>query len=90
MERVSAILTKQWPDVTFQNPHYIQRPQMFSGVVKYGTEKYAQVIHMEDDEHWVAVTNLGCRGRVRLFDSAGLRPTFNVKSAVASECYYYL
>lgn len=87
MELCLQRIHQQWPDVTTQSPYLIQRPNKFDSVVKYGNGKYAQIMHMSKERHWVAVTNVGTDiyGRARLFDSLGLEVSYDIKCAIASK-----
>ena len=61
-------------------------PSLFDCAVRYNVGKYAQVLHMADAKHWVAVTNVGANwGEVRYFDSLTLDVTHSTKCAIASK-----
>lgn len=80
------LITKQWPDVVTQDCHLIQRPEMFDVVMQYGTERYAQVLHMSEKHHWVSATNIGASyGTVKYFDSLNLAIPHSTKCAIASK-----
>lgn len=87
-----SLISKQWPDVTTQITHYIDRPHHFDRVVKFGLGDYAQVLHMDAERHWIAVTNMMGKGRIRLFDSLGLSISHRIKRAIASKfvCLFYI
>ena len=86
IEQCLELLSNQWPEVKTQPPCYIQRPEMFDCAVRYNVGKYAQVLHMADAKHWVAVTNVGANwGEVRYFDSLTLDVTHSTKCAIASK-----
>lgn len=58
---------------------------MFDPVAKSGLEKYAQVLHIPQAQHWVAVTNVGAEfSKVRYFDSLNMDIPHSIKCAIAS------
>ena len=85
IDRALQLIAEQWPDIKTQSTLHIQQPNGFDAAVSCGHGQYCQVLHMAAEKHWVAVTNVGGKGKVRLFDSLGLTISDNVKKAVASE-----
>ena len=85
IDQAMALISHQWPDVTTQTALYIDRPQHFNQAVKFGHGDYAQVLHMDAEQHWIAVTNIAGGGRVRLFDSLGLKVSHKIKRAISSK-----
>ncbi|XP_067940123.1 uncharacterized protein [Watersipora subatra] len=67
------LISKQWLDVVTQACHLIRWPKRFDAVVQYGTERYAQVLHMSEKHHWVSAMNIGASyGTVKYIVSLNL------------------
>ena len=89
LDAALKLIHHQWPDVVVQPVIFIQLPRHFGAAVKCGHGDYVQILHMDKENHWVAVTNIADKGQVRLFDSLNMKISHRIKRAIASQ-YYYL
>lgn len=64
----------------------IQRKNAFEAALDCGFGTFAQIIHMKEQHHWIAVTNCAAKpNEVRLFDSLDMTLTTTVQNGIASE-----
>ena len=78
-------IQRQWPSLTTQPMEYKQRQNHFDAAVRYNYGDYIQVLHMENAQHWIAVTNIAGNGKIRVFDSLNLTIPHSIHRAIASK-----
>ncbi|XP_067934867.1 uncharacterized protein [Watersipora subatra] len=77
------LITRQWPDVITQSTLLSQQKTMFPKSDLDG--KLCQVVHIKEAGHWIACTNIGGDGTLRVFDSLGLKlklPTIKILASL--------
>ena len=82
------LMKTQWAEegLKTQDCLLIQRKKGFDAALECGFGDFAQIIHMKEQLHWIAVTNVAAKpNEVRLFDSLDMTPTTTVQRAIASE-----